>query len=67
MDNEPKLLPTGPTARRLRVPVKWLRDEAEAGRVPALKAGKVFLFDAEAVETVLRERARRGGKAVPRE
>ena len=32
--------------------------EAEAGRVPHLKAGKVFLFDPEAVERVLLERAR---------
>jgi hypothetical protein len=38
-----------------------LRDEALAGRVPALKAGKVLLFDPEAVERVLLERAREGG------
>lgn len=63
--DEKRLLQTGPMARRLRVPAKWLRDEAEAGRVPALRAGKVFLFDAEAVETVLRERARQAGKVVP--
>lgn len=53
------LLPVGPTARILRVPVKWLRQEAEAGKIPHLKADKVFLFDPEAVEAVLLERARR--------
>ena len=46
---------------RLRVPVKWLRAEAEAGRVPHLKAGKALLFDPEAVERVLLERAQREG------
>jgi hypothetical protein len=61
MDIPTKLIPLGPLARRLRVPVKWLRDEALAGRVPHLKAGKAFLFDPEAVERVLLERAREGG------
>ena len=55
---QPRLLPTGPMARRLRVPVHWLRDEAEAGRVPSIKADRVFLFDPEAVESALVERAR---------
>jgi hypothetical protein len=53
-----KLLPLGPTARTLRVPVGWLREEALADRVPCLKAGKAILFDIEAVEAVLLERAR---------
>jgi hypothetical protein len=47
-------------ARRVRVPVRWLRDEAEAGRIPHLRAGKVFLFDPPTVEAVLLERARTG-------
>lgn len=45
-------------ARRLRVPVRWLRSEAEAGRVPCLRAERAILFDPEAVERVLLERAR---------
>ncbi len=44
-------------ARRLRVTVAWLRDEAEAGRVPCLRAGTRYLFAPEAVERVLAERA----------
>lgn len=56
----PKLLLVGPMARRLRVPVKWLRQEAEAGRVPHLKADKAILFDPDTVENVLLERARQG-------
>jgi hypothetical protein len=48
-------------ARRLRLPVKWLREEAEAGRVPCLKAGRAFLFDPDAVEKALVERAQKNG------
>lgn len=58
--SKPKLLLVGPMARRLRVTVKWLRDEAEAGRIPHLKAGQRLLFDPETVERVLLERARQG-------
>jgi len=54
---QPKLLLIGPTARRFRVSVKWLREEAEAGRVPHIRADRAFLFDPEAVERVLLERA----------
>jgi len=45
-------------ARLLRVPVKWLRQEAEARRVPCLRADKALLFDRDTVERVLLERAR---------
>jgi excisionase family DNA binding protein len=60
-DADPKLLTTPFMARRLRVPVGWLRDEADAGRIPSVKAGRVFLFSPEAVESALLERARAGG------
>lgn len=59
MTNEP-LLPIGQMARRLRVPVAWLRNEAEAGRIPHLQAGKALLFDASTVESILRKRATKG-------
>jgi hypothetical protein len=52
-----RLLPVGPMARQLRVPVRWLRAEAEAGRIPHIKAERVLLFDPDAVERVLVERA----------
>lgn len=45
-------------ARQLGVPAAWLRSEAAAGRVPVLRAGRRWLFDTDAVEQVLRERAR---------
>ncbi|MFH1268867.1 MAG: DNA-binding protein [Planctomycetota bacterium] len=58
MITQSRLLPVGPMARLLRVPVKWLRQEAEAGRVPCLKADKALLFDPDTVERVLLERAK---------
>jgi hypothetical protein len=54
----PRLLPLNVVARRLRLPVRWLKAEAEAGRVPALRADKQFLCDLAAVEAALLERAR---------
>ena len=48
----------GAMARRLRVPAKWLRAEAEAWRLPHLRAGSVLLFDPEAVERIVYERLR---------
>lgn len=48
-------------ARRLRVTARWLREEAEAGRVPHVRAGDQFLFNPEAVEQLLAERATREG------
>lgn len=45
-------------ARYLRVPAKWLRTEAEEGRIPHLRAGSAFLFDAALVEALILQRAR---------
>jgi hypothetical protein len=59
MANERRLLTTSAMARRLRVPVRWLRAEAEADRIPHVQAEKIFLFDAIAVEQNLLKRAQR--------
>jgi hypothetical protein len=58
METTTRLLPLNVVARRLRVPVRWLRAEAEAGRIPSLRADTQFLCDPTAVETALLERAR---------
>ena len=58
MSTEPQLVPIRVAARWLRVPLKWLRAEAEAGRIPSLRADNQFLCDVEAVEKALLERAR---------
>jgi hypothetical protein len=51
-------------ARRLRVPAKWLREEADAGRVPCLKVVNAYLFNPAAVLEALAVKAaktRQGG------
>ena len=50
-------------ARILRVPVAWLRDEADAGRLPHVRAGRAYLFDPETVARLLLERAKTEGAA----
>jgi len=60
-----KLLTASLMARRLRVPVRWLRSEAQAGRIPHVQAEKVFLFDPDSVEQTLLERARQLPKGAP--
>ena len=44
-------------ARSLRLPVPWLREEADAGRIPCLKVGRRRLFSLDAVRAALAERA----------
>ena len=47
-------------ARRLRpygLSMAWLRAEAEAGRIPSLRAGRRLMFNVAAVEQALLERA----------
>jgi len=63
MNNEKQnLLPLGAMARRVHVPSKWLRREAEAGRIPHLKADQQLLFNPEIVEPLLVDRASSGGQ-----
>ena len=50
-------IPLRHMARLARVPMAWLRAEAEAGRVPALRAGTQWFFDPPAVRAALRKRA----------
>jgi excisionase family DNA binding protein len=44
-------------ARRLGVTQKWLREQADAGRIPCLKAGNRYLFNPTAVQEMLTARA----------
>ena len=58
------LLSLSRMARRLGVTQQWLRDEANAGKIPSLKAGNRYLFNPVAVQETLAARAaqtRRGG------
>ena len=56
-------MPLNKAARMLRVPAGWMRDEVEAGRLPALRAGRAILLHVPTISRLLAERAR-GGKAV---
>jgi len=51
-------LPLNLAARCLRVPARWLRDEIEAGRIPALIAGRSVLVHVPTVAALLAERAK---------
>jgi hypothetical protein len=55
--NERLLLNAHGLAARLRLPAEWLKGEALAGRIPCLRVGRRLLFNADAVEQVLAERA----------
>jgi hypothetical protein len=57
-------LPLNLAARFLRVPARWLRDEIEAGRLPALVAGKCVLLHLPTIAPMLAERAKLGGEGV---
>jgi len=54
-----KLLPLGSMARRLKVSSRWLRIEAESGRLPHLKADNQILFEPNTVIDILVERAKK--------
>ena len=51
-------VPLNVAARCLRVPARWLRDEIEAGRLPALIAGTAILVHVPTVLILLAERAK---------
>lgn len=57
----PHPLPLNLAARCLHVPASWLRVEIEAGRVPALIAGRSVLVHIPTVAAMLAERAKREG------
>lgn len=52
-----ELLTLSRLARRMGVPATWLRTEADAGRIPCLRAGRRYLFDLSAVQRELSDRA----------
>ena len=54
-------------ARRLGVTQQWLREQADAGNVPCLKAGKRYLFNPPAVEAILVQQAAINAKGVDHE
>lgn len=51
------LVPLQTMARDLGVPVRWLRDQAEAGTVPGLRAGNRWLFVPDIATAAVRSMA----------
>ncbi len=44
-------------ARRIGVTQQWLREQADTGHLPCLKAGNRYLFNPEAVEQAVAAKA----------
>ena len=62
-----ELLSLSRLSRRLGVTQQWLRDQADAGKIPCLKAGNRYLFNPVAVQENLAakaERTQQGGDDV---
>lgn len=55
--DQDRLVVLGAMARRLGVPTKWLRAEADAGRLPHVQAGNTLLFVPDVVTRLLAKRA----------
>lgn len=60
MEDKTTFVPLRRAASALGVPLSWLRLEAEAGRVPAVRAGRRWLVALERAQQLLQERAERG-------
>lgn len=48
-------------SRRLQLPIRWIKAEALAGRLPHLRVGRRWLFNEVAVRAFLAQRAAREG------
>ena len=57
-----KLISLGDLSDRTGLPMAWLKREADAGRLPCIRAGRWRMFDLDAVLKALCER-REGGAA----
>ena len=57
MDTQESFQGIHSAAYELGVPVAWLKREAEAERVPALRVGRQLRFNIQQVERALTERA----------
>lgn len=55
-----ELVPLRRMAARVGVPVAWLRERAESGEIPGLRAGNRWLFVAECVIPVVTQMAAHG-------
>ncbi len=47
-------------AAELKLPAKWLKEQAQTGKIPCLKVGRKMLFSLEAVKQALLDLAAEG-------
>jgi hypothetical protein len=52
-----KILKLGHVARMFGVPVGWLKEQVEMGKIPAVQAGRVYLVKPKIVEAFLLQQA----------
>ncbi|MBC7834523.1 MAG: hypothetical protein H7Y88_05405 [Phycisphaerales bacterium] len=55
-----KLITLHQLAERTGLPAAWLKREADAGRLPCIRAGRLRMFDLAAVLKALAERQESG-------
>lgn len=48
-------------AKFTRLPAAWIRREADAGRLPCIRAGRLRMFDLDAVLKALADQQQKGG------
>lgn len=63
MSSEGKIMSLRRMASHLGVPSKWLREQAELGKIPGLRAGDRWLFAPDVAFTAVRAMA--GATATP--
>jgi hypothetical protein len=56
-----KIIKLNYAARMYSVPYRWLKQQAEAGKFPAIRADKTYLVLPKNVETFLLDLATKGG------
>jgi hypothetical protein len=58
---ETKYLRVDELARATRLPAAWLKREADAGRLPCIRAGRLRMFDLVTVLKALADRHEKSG------
>jgi hypothetical protein len=56
--NKHKPAPLSFTARYFKVSTSWLRQQADEGKLPHVKAGDQYLFDLDIINDILLKRAK---------
>lgn len=58
---ETRLIRIGELSEQTGLPMAWLKREADAGRIPCVRAGRARMFNLQQVLTTLDDRVKREG------